>query len=109
MDVDEPYSPTSVAASDIADPGDVEMGEFVGLLANEEEEEMEACNTEILKVIQQVGGNGRRYARERRGAVSRIIAEVYSGPRVTPAAKFLPHLGLLPGFALDLTTNGDDG
>ena len=41
--------------------------------------------------------------------MNRIIAEVYSAPRITAAAKLLPHLGILPDFALDLTTNGDDG
>ncbi len=37
------------------------------------------------------------------------MAEVYSPPRVTAAAKLLPELKLIPGFALDLTTNDVDG
>ena len=85
------------------------MDEFVGLMAHEEQEEMNECNREIMKVIKELGGNGKSYIRKRKKAVNRIIAEVYSGPRITSAAKLLPHLGLLPGFALDLTTNGDDG
>ena len=108
VDVDPEYSPTT-PASEAGAPEDVEMDEFVGLLAKEEQEEVGECNREIMKVVKGLGGNGRSYIRERRSAVNRIIAEVYSGPRVTSAAKLLPHLGLLPGFALDLTTNGDDG
>ena len=36
-------------------------------------------------------------------------SEIYSGPRVTRAAKLLPNLGVLPGFALDLSTTDKDG
>ena len=37
------------------------------------------------------------------------MAEVYSPPRVTAAAKSLPELKLIPGFAFDLTSNAVDG
>ena len=33
-----------------------------------------------------------------------MVAEIYSPPRVTRAAKLLPSLGLAPGLALDVTT-----
>ena len=36
-----------------------------------------------------------------------MVAEIYSAPRVTSAAKLLPSLGVLPGFALDLTIGWD--
>ena len=85
------------------------MEELVGLLAQEEKEEVKKDNDEILSIIKELGGNARGYARERRTAVNRIISEVYSAPRITTAAKMLPHLGVLPGFALDLTTNHEDG
>ncbi len=77
--------------------------------AQEEQEEMAARNDEILSIISELGGSAKGYARERRTAVDRIIAEVYPAPRITAAAKLLPHLGILPGFALDRTTNGEDG
>ena len=38
-----------------------------------------------------------------------MVAEVYSPARVTAAAKLLPELKLIPGFALDLTTTDTDG
>ena len=33
-----------------------------------------------------------------------MVSEIYSPPRVTAAAKLLPSLGWVPGFAMDLTT-----
>ena len=37
-----------------------------------------------------------------------MVSEVYLAPRVTAAAtKLLPELKLIPGFALDLTTETD--
>ena len=38
-----------------------------------------------------------------------VVSEIYSPPRVTRAARMLPHLGITPGFALDLTVDDDDG
>ena len=38
-----------------------------------------------------------------------MVSEIYSPPRVTRAARLLPHLGITPGFALDLTVNDEDG
>ena len=38
-----------------------------------------------------------------------IVFESYSPPRVTQALKMLPGMGLIPSFALDLTTNDEDG
>ena len=37
------------------------------------------------------------------------VAEVYSPPRVTRAARLLPKLGVTPGFAMDITVNDEDG
>ena len=37
------------------------------------------------------------------------IAEVYSPPRVTKAARMIPRLGILPGFAMDITVNDENG
>ena len=61
-------------------------------------------NVQIMGVLAQLGANAKKYRRERSRAVRALVSEIYSGPRVTSAAKLLPGLGLLPGFALELTT-----
>ena len=38
-----------------------------------------------------------------------LVSEIYSQPRVTRAARLLPKLGLLPGFALDLSLTNKKG
>ena len=38
-----------------------------------------------------------------------VVSEIYSPPRITRAARMLPRLGITPGFALDLTTNDENG
>ena len=76
IDIEQEYSPTSPAASDAGEHKDVEMEELVGLLAREEQEEVPKSNSEILPIISELDGNARRYARERRAAVNRIIAGV---------------------------------
>ena len=40
--------------------------------------------------------------RERKAAIRAVVSEIYSPPRVTAAAKLLPELKIIPGFALDL-------
>ena len=55
------------------------------------------------------GGKSVGYRRERKQALTRILSEVYSPPRVTAAIKMLPSLRLIPGFALDLITTDEDG
>ena len=37
------------------------------------------------------------------------MSEIYSPPRVSAVAKLCPSYGILPGFALDLTTTGSTG
>ena len=54
-----------------------------------------------------MGCDADRYAEEAKAA--RTVSEVYSAPRVTRAAKLLPSLGVLPGFALDLSTCDEEG
>ena len=38
-----------------------------------------------------------------------MVSEIYSPRRVTAAAKLLPELKVILGFALDLTTSDSDG
>jgi hypothetical protein len=66
-------------------------------------------NVHILEILATLGANPKRYRRERSRAVKALVSEVYSAPRVTLAAKLLPGLGVLPGFALDLTTVNKQG
>ena len=50
-----------------------------------------------------------KYRRERSRAVRTDMSEIYSPLRVSAVAKLCPSYGVLPGFALDLTTNDSDG
>ena len=52
---------------------------------------------------------GRAYARDKRRAFNKLVSEVYSPARVTEQARKHPEYGLLPGFALDLTTADEQG
>ena len=72
-------------------------------------EEAEVMNREILKVVELLGGSGNKYKKERKKAMQHMVAEIFSPPRVTAAAKMLPSLGCIPGFALDLTTSDANG
>ena len=38
-----------------------------------------------------------------------VVSEINSPPRITRAARMLLRLGITPGFALDLTTNDENG
>ena len=104
------YSPTSTASS-------VQMHQ---LLRREDEDVAAAAhvceadeilqlsiletNAEILQVVEKLGADTGRYRRERGPVLKRLVADVYSRPRVTWATALIPGLGLLVGFAVDLTT-----
>ncbi len=63
----------------------------------------------MIFMVQQFGGQP-AYHRERRSAARRMVAEVFSPPRITAMLQRHPSLKLTPGFALDLTMNyPDDG
>ena len=64
--------------------------------------ELQQRAAETIRIVAALGGRSTGYRRERKKAVRRMVAEVYSAPRVTKALKLLPSLELLPGFALDL-------
>ena len=66
-------------------------------------------NHEIPGVIRALGGDTGKYKRARKTAIRAAVSEVYSPPRVTAAAKLLPELKVVPGFALDLTVADSDG
>jgi hypothetical protein len=58
---------------------------------------------EVLSLVMALGGDKRAYCRERSTRLKATISEIYSPPRVTAALRGMPSLGLIPGFALDLT------
>ena len=104
----------------------MEVSQLNALVVNEEDEDvhpvahmlntdegkkqdMLEVNAEILKLVMQLGGSTQGYRRERAKGVKNLVAEIYSAPRVTRALKMLPDMGLLPGFALDLTGEDENG
>ena len=66
-------------------------------------------NNEIMQIVGTFGGNVIKYRRERGRALRAVLSEIYSPPRVTAMAKMCPSYGIVPGFALDLTTTDSDG
>ena len=72
-------------------------------------EQLRADASEVLSVLLQLGGDRSRYVRERRRAVKHLVSEIHSPPRATAAAKLLPELRCVPGFALDLTVKDENG
>ena len=64
---------------------------------------------QILGLVKTLGCDVDSYRADRALAVSRIVSELYSQPRVSAAAKMLPSLKCLPGFALDLSTLDEHG
>ena len=71
--------------------------------------EARVLNGEIMSIIDSLRGNTSKYRRERGKAIRAIVSEMYSPPRVSAVAKLCPSFGILPGFALGLTTHDTDG
>jgi len=89
--------------------GDIDMDIITTVLGNLVNDKIRKVDKEINALVNGFGGDGGKYRRERKKALNRMIAEIYSPPRVTEAAKLLPDLGCIPGFALDLTTMDENG
>ena len=66
-------------------------------------------NNEIMQIVGTLGGNVIKHRRERGRALRAVLSEIDSPPRVSAMAKMCPSYGILPGFALDLTTTDSDG
>ena len=69
----------------------------------------EAEETRVRAVVTSLGGNSSKYRGERSQAVRAVVSEIYSPPQVSAVAKLSLSYGIIPGFALDLTTNDSDG
>ena len=101
-------TPVCVAGEATQDSVDAmdELQKYVGVL---HQSRLEEEDVNILALVRQLGGNGYAYRKERAKAVQRIVSEIYSPPRVTAAAKLLPELKCIFGFALDLIVNDEHG
>ena len=63
----------------------------------------------IMSFIKALDGDAGRHKRERKAAVRAVVSDICSLPRVSSAAKLLPELKVIRGFALDLTVADSDG
>ena len=82
---------------------------ITSIVAEDVKEAIRAYDEEICRLVGELGGTKRTYARERACAIKAMVAEIYSPPRVTNCAKLLPGYRVIPGFALDLTTVNSKG
>ena len=80
-----------------------DLKELFNVMTRDAVAQVKEHDSEILSVIKVLGGNVGQYKRERKAAMRAVVSEIYSPPRVTAAAKLLPELKLIPGFALGLT------
>ena len=77
--------------------------------AREHREAARRIYHEMVCIIAAMGQDGRKFRREGTQRLRAVVAEVYSVPRVTAAAKRHPRLGIVPGLALDLTGVDEKG
>ena len=64
---------------------------------------------EIMRLVRGLGGCRRAYKKDRDKSMKAIVTAIHSPPRATQAFKMLPGMGLIQGFAMNLTTNDDAG
>jgi len=94
---------------DIVETQEDDLKELFNVMTRDAVAQVKEHDSEILSVIKVLGGNVGQYKRERKAAMRAVVSEIYSPPRVTAAAKLLPELKLIPGFAHDLTVADSDG
>ena len=104
--VSDQLAPDAVDGVMESDEGLEELEKCVNLLQRDYIREDSA---EIFNVLRQLGAGTASYVQERRKGINRIVSEIYSPPRVTAAAKLLPELRCVPGFAIDLTVEDEHG
>ena len=97
-----------ISAGDPERP-ETDLQELMAVMQRDERIEIAEHDREIIGIVKSLGGDGGKYRRERKRAIRQVVSEIYSPPRVTAAAKLLPELRLIPGFALDLTTVNERG
>ena len=101
------WQPRSARDAEVKD--DMEL--MLKLVEQEElqHNELLECTAETMKIIAALGGQANGYRRDRRRAVQRMVAEVYSAPRVTKTFKLMPSMELIPGFALESSGEDENG
>ena len=101
------WQPRSACDAEVND----DMEPMLNLVEQEEflRDELFRCTTETVNIIAALGGQANGYRRNRRRAVQRMVAEIYSAPRVTKTLKLMPSMELVPGFALDLSGEHENG
>ena len=96
-------------AIDVIDEPHRDLSDLMNVLTRDDRVAVREANDEIMNVVRALGGSDRKFRRHRNKALKAVVSEMYLLPRVTAAAKLLPELRVLPGFALDLTTADEDG
>ena len=75
---------------DVVDSPEIELAELLNVVTRDVREEIKEHERDIIGVVRALGGSASKYRRERRAALRAVVAEIYSLPRVTAAAKLLP-------------------
>ena len=88
---------------------DIELETLLNSSTVELQDVVQKHDADILNLVRRPGGEGRKCVRDRSRSVRHLLAEIYSSPRVTAAAKLLPEFGYNPGFAFDSTVNDEFG
>ena len=92
-----------------SDEHECELRDIVRLYCVEMRREARQRQNEVLLAVNQMGGDGCKYRRERARAARAVISEVYSPPRVGELAGRLTKYGCAPGLAFDITTCDEHG
>ena len=96
--VDQDHSWPTVKVADLKDAIRAAERQHASQVFSSEEK---AC----FQLLGMLGGDTRKYQREKKQAFRRIVSEVYSPPRVTQLLRTMGNRDLLPGLAFDITCN----
>ena len=61
---------------------------------------------DTVKIVPMLGGHRGKYQRERGRAVRKMVAQIYSAPRVTETFKLLPSMELVKGLRIRFVGRG---
>ena len=65
---------------DLVDDSGDDLRELMKVLTRDEREEVRRANSEIMSVVRALGGNDRKFRRERSRAIKAVVSEIYSPP-----------------------------
>ena len=82
---------------DTIEDAEADLRELMAVMTRDAKDEIKKHDDDIIAVVRALGGSVGKYRRERQKGIRAIVAEVYSPPRVTAAAKLLPELKRIPG------------